>query len=679
MKKLAKYLLLLVIGLLLAAWLLLTLFDANRLKQPVLAWLNEHTDLDASIGNISFNPLHPHTLLAEDVRLGDWFNARQVYVQLETLSPLSGQTRIAALDLIDVQLQLDDAIELALPDNLANIHVAELTTNNLSLDWQGWQARGADLTLSDWQPRLDGHWQWDADVNLSGQARQLTQHNLEMAQLTFHGQVRQQQLQLTKLKSRLLDGSFESSLALNWPQKQLTLNSPQFSRNQLQFEELPELASGWSLLINKAVLDKVSITSPVLTSNNISGELRYFDWAAGGLPDASGKWQADEAVMDWLRLDKHQGELLSSQQQLSLNINGQAYEGDVTSELRWHPNEGRLDIDSLALQNNKFVWQPDISWPLPETRLHKLSIDNGELLSLDPTLPLSILGGELFVNDIAWSAGQWRALSQQARIEANWDEVAFNSLIARQGKAKAKLDDTHLWLTELNSEALEGQITLNGKLSLYPPYVGEAQLTGKELALRPLSRWLKADRNFSGQLDINSELSGTLEDRQTWQGQVTLNGQDIFIEKVGLDKWLSQRLREDYAQAKTVDAKLAALDLNQNDSFIEQLDLQGPINNGRWRLDGSALQSVRYLLALRGEVDLTGGWQLDLGAINDKGCRELAIKLSETWRAPKLTLHQPKLLSPCQSWYQGKVPYPKSGLSGGILEGMRSLQLDEEP
>ena len=64
MKKLAKYLLLSVVALLLAAWLLLTLFDANRLKQPVLAWLNEHTDLDADIGNISFNPLHPYTLLA---------------------------------------------------------------------------------------------------------------------------------------------------------------------------------------------------------------------------------------------------------------------------------------------------------------------------------------------------------------------------------------------------------------------------------------------------------------------------------------------------------------------------------------------------------------------------------------------------------------------------------------
>lgn len=147
---------------------------------------------------------------------------------------------------------------------------------------------------------------------------------------------------------------------------------------------------------------------------------------------------------------------------------------------------------------------------------------------------------------------------------------------------------------------------------------------------------------------------------------------------MGLDNWLSNRLREDYAQVKTVDAQLAALDLNQGDSFIYQLDLKGPIKNGRWRLDGSALQSVRYLLALHGEVDLAGAWQLELGAINDKGCRELAITLGETWRSPTLTLHQPKLAKPCKPWYQGQVPYPKSGLVGNLLEGVRALQADEE-
>lgn len=677
MKKLVKYLLLLLAALLLAAWLLLTLFDANRLKQPVLAWLNEHTELDADIGNISFNPLHPYTLLAEDVRLGQWFHARQVYVQLANFSPLSGDTQIATLDLIDSKINLDQAVALPLPSNLANIHINELTTKNLSLDWQGWQIKGANLTLHHWQPRAQGRWQWHADVSINGQARQFTHPQLEMAQLTFNGQMHQQQLHLETLKGRLFDGLFETRLVLNWAQQQVTLNSPQFSRNQLQFERLPRLAANWSLLINKANFEHLSITSPMLTSNNISGELRYFDWSPGALPEASGKWQADEAVLDWLRLGQQQGELLSAPHQLSLNINGQAYEGSFNTELRWLPEQGRLDIDKLALLNNKFVWQPDIVWLLPETRLHKLEMSRGELLSLDAKLPLSITGAELFINDLAWSAGQWRGLTPRGRIEASWDEIAFDSLIARQGKASAKLDDSYLSITELSSDALAGQLALNGKLGLYPPYSITGQVTASNLALRPLSRWLKADRQFNGTLDLAATLKGELANKQTWQGQLALTAQELFIEKLGLDNWLTHRLQEDYAQPKAVDAQLAALDLNQGDSFIYQLQLQGPIQDGRWQLDNSALQSVRYLLALQGALDFNGSWQLALGAINDQGCRELAINLSESWRKPKLILHQPKLAKPCVPWYQGKLTYPKSGLSGSLIEGAKALASED--
>ncbi|ART80400.1 AsmA family protein [Oceanisphaera avium] len=679
MKRFVKYLLLLMGAILLAAWLVLSLFDANRLKQPVLAWLNEHTELDAAIGNISFNPLHPYTLLAEDVRLGHWFSARQIYIQLANFSPLSGETRIATLDLIDSKLVIEDATELKLPSNLANIHIDELTTKNFSLDWHGWQLKGADLTLQDWQPRQEGQWQWGADMDLQGQARQLTQPHIEMAQLTFSGQVRQQQLQLSKLKSHLFDGLFDTQLTLDWPKQQVTLTAPTFSRNQLQFEQLPHLNGDWRLFINKASFDNISITSPTLISNAITGELRYLEWTPGSLPIASAKWQANEAVVDWLRLNQHQVELLSEAQQLSLNINGQAYEGSVSSELRWLPEQGRLDIDKLALQNTKFIWQPDMRWPLPEVRLHRLDLSNGELLSLDTNLPLSILGAELFLSDIAWSGGQWRGLTPRARAQANWNEIAFDNLIARQGSAQVTVDDSYVWLTQFASEALDGQLTLSGKLGLYPPYEMEGQVAAQQISLRPLSRWLKTERRFSGLAELNATLHGELDHPQSWQGQLALSAQEVFIENFALDSWLSHRLHEDYRSAKSVDTQLAALDLTQGDSFIYQLELTGSVNQGRWQLKDSALQSVRYLLALQGSLAIKQDWQLELGAINDQGCKELAINLNGPWQAPKLVLHQPKLTQPCIPWYKGQLAYPKSGLSGNLIQGVRALTQESDP
>ncbi|GHA14063.1 hypothetical protein [Oceanisphaera arctica] len=674
MKKLAKYLLVLVLVLLLAGWLLLSVFDANQLKKPVLGWLNEHTALDLTVGRLEFNPLHPYTLLAEDVRLGDWFSARQLYLQLATLSPLSGQTRIATLDVIDGKLQLDNATELALPDNLANITIDELNTKNLSLTWNGWEARGADLTLNQWQPRREGTWQWWSDLEVDGQLRQLSHPSLNMAQINLAGRISQQQLMLDRVQSRLFDGLFDSAVILNLPARELTLNEPQFSHNKLQFERLPRLDKDWTVLLNRGQIKDVSITSPALTANGIIGDIRYLEWQGGALPEARGTWQASEAVLDWLRLDNHQGQLLSSREQLGLTLRGKAYQGTFDTELRWYPQQGRLDIDNLQLQDNKLNWQPDLYWPVPDVRIHKLNLNQGELLSLDPKLPLSLLGGELFIADLAWSAAQWRPLSELARLEGSWSEIAFDSLIARHGHFNARLDDTRLLLDKLSTDALDGRINLDGSIGLYSPHQGKLRLEGKELELRRLSHWLQAERDFSGQLDINADLAGAIRQPVSWEGSLALDGRDIFIEKLGLDEWLKHRLGEDYRRPTRVDPILAALDLEQSDGFIYRADLKGPVKQGNWQLDGSAVQSVRHLLAVRGALNFAGSWQLELGAVNDKGCRELAMRLSEHWQAPRLRLHQPSLTTPCQPWYKGPVPYPAAGLPGGLLEAVRKLK-----
>ncbi|WP_298721409.1 AsmA-like C-terminal region-containing protein [uncultured Oceanisphaera sp.] len=674
MKKLAKYLLVSMLVLLLAGWLLLSVFDANRLKKPVLGWLNEHTELDLTIGRLEFNPLHPYTLLAEDVRLGDWFSARQLYLQLATLSPLSGQTRIATLDVIDGKLQLDNATELVLPDNLANITIDELNTKNLSLSWNDWQAGGADLTLSQWQPRRQGAWQWWSDLEISGQLRQLTHPAVDMSRINLSGRISQQQLMLDRVQSRLFDGLFDSALSLNLPARELTLNEPQFSHNKLQFEQLPQLDNDWTLLLNRARLENVSITSPTLTANGIDGELRYLEWQGGNLPEASGSWQAEEAVLDWLRLDEHQGQLSSSRERLGLTLRGKAYQGAFDSELRWYPQQGRLDIDNLQLQGNKLNWQSDLYWPVPDVRIHKLNLNQGELLSLDPALPLSLLGGELFIADLAWSGAQWRPLTAQARLEGSWSEMAYDSLIARHGHFNARLDDTRLLLDKLSTDALDGRVSLDGSIGLYPPHQGRIRLEGKELELRRLSHWLQAERAFSGQVNIDADLAGTLREPASWQGSLALDGSDIFIEKLGLDDWLKRRLGEDYGRPTRVDPVLAALDLEQSDGFIYRAELKGPVKQGRWQLDGSAVQSVRHLLALRGALDFAGRWQLELGAVNAQRCRELAIRLEDSWRAPRLRLHQPELNTPCQPWYQGSIPYPAAGLPGRLTEAVRKLK-----
>ncbi|GAA3542990.1 hypothetical protein [Zobellella aerophila] len=666
MKKLGGFLLVLVLLLLVAGWLLLGFFDANRLKKPVLSWLNQQTELALEVGSLDFNPLHPYTLLAKDVRLGDWFSAKEVYLELAELSPRSGRVSVKLVDLIDPYIALDRATEVALPANLANVQIQELNTDNLSLTLADWQAHDINLHLSGWQPRKDGRWQLWSPLMVSGTAGELSHPLLEASQIELEGNIRGQQLTLNKLQSRLYDGLFDSQLSLKWPARELTLTGPQFSHNRLQFSRLPSLAPDWKIFVNRASFSDLSLNFPALTANGVSGTLRYGEWQEEGLPEMRGQWQAEEAVLDWLRLGQHRGQLLGSRERLGLSLQGKAYQGSVDAELGWYPEQGRLDIDKLQLLNTKLAWLPELRWPLPDIRIHKLNLSQGELLSADPALPLSIHGWQLFVTDLAWAGDQWRPLTEQARLDSNWFELAYDSLIARQTSVAARLTDTRLYLDQLSGQLLDGQLSAHGSMAVFPPYLAELELNGHQLDLSRISRWLRTDQDFSGKLDISGRLAGTPGDIPGWQGQLALSGQDIFIEQFNLDAWLRDRLQEQYPSPRQVDPLLAAMALTGGSAFIHQAELAGPINRGRWRLTGSALQTVRHLLAIRGELDLAGGWQLELGAINDSGCRELAIRLGGGWQTPSLSLYQPPLAEPCKAWYRGPVPYPAAGIPGRL-------------
>ncbi|WP_107851059.1 AsmA family protein [Oceanimonas marisflavi] len=673
MKKLARRGLTGLLVLLLGGWLLLNLLDINQLKKPVLTWLNENTELGLSVGRLEFNPLSPYKLLAEDVRLGDWFSARQVYLELERLAPLAGRTQVAILDIIDGRLNLEQAQVPALPANLADIHIAELNTQNLALTGRGWEAGGIELHLHDWQPRQQGQWQWWADAGLSGRVRQISHPALELSRVNISGHLRRDRLELDDLRGQLSGGLLSGSLTVDPARRELHLEQPQFSQVKLQLTGTTALPDGWRLLLTRAGLDDVSLTTPQLTVNGMRGEIRDLEWNGAGLPEGRGEWQASEATLDWLRLDQHRLSWLGDAERQDITLNGRAWEGSIEAELGWHPDQGRLDIDDLQLAGNKLVWQPDMSWPVPEVRIHKLNLSRTELLSLDDELPLSVFDGNLFITDLAWSAGLWHPLTGQARLEGHVGELVWNSLITRATRFSARLTDEQWLLDSLSGDWLDGKITLSGSLGLYAPYRTHIELAGENWQLRHLSNWLRADRGFAGEMNVTASLTGEPENPAGWQGELALDGQDIFVEQLGLDPWLRHRLGEDYSDPKQADTALAALDLMQQDGFFYRLDLRGPVTDGRWRLDGSAVQSVRHLLALRGNIGAGGRLDLDLGAINDAGCRELAIRLTGDWHAPRLRLHQPELNTPCRPWYTGPVPYPAAGLPGRLIEAVRAL------
>ena len=221
--------------LLLFVWVGLGLFDAERAKGPIANWLSQQTGVPVTIGRLVFNPLHPYTLLAEQVRYGDAVQLEKLYLEIEHIDWLNRDVRIAHLDLIR------PVIKLPLPNQLPSLPVHSLTISdstidNLSLQSEALTLRGLSASLSDWE-LIDPRRQPQANLTLG--INQLETPMFTLARLSLKGRLEGQVLSTDRLTTNLFDGLLETGMVLNWPERSLQLHDLKARAMRLELGDIP--------------------------------------------------------------------------------------------------------------------------------------------------------------------------------------------------------------------------------------------------------------------------------------------------------------------------------------------------------------------------------------------------------------------------------------------------------
>ena len=269
--------------LLLFVWVGLGLFDAERAKGPIANWLSQQTGVPVTIGRLVFNPLHPYTLLAEQVRYGDAVQLEKLYLEIEHIDWLNRDVRIAHLDLIR------PVIKLPLPNQLPSLPVHSLTISdstidNLNLQSEALTLRGLSASLSDWE-LIDPRRQPQANLTLG--INQLETPMFTLARLSLKGRLEGQVLSTDRLSTNLFDGLLETGMVLNWPERRLQLHDLKARAMRLELGDIPpgELPLR-RITLDRGQLAQVSINAidQELSLNNFNGQLTAFDWQAGSQP-----------------------------------------------------------------------------------------------------------------------------------------------------------------------------------------------------------------------------------------------------------------------------------------------------------------------------------------------------------------------------------------------------------
>ncbi|WP_421266536.1 AsmA family protein [Aeromonas veronii] len=659
--------------LLLFVWVALGLFDAERAKGPIASWISQQTGVPVTIGRLVFNPLHPYTLLAEQVRYGDAVSLDKIYLEIESIDWLNRDVRIAHLDLIR------PAIKLPLPNQLPSLPVHSLsigdsTIDRLSLESDGLTLRGLNATLSDWD-LIDPKRQPQANLTLN--IGQLETPQFTFARLSLKGRLEGEVLRSDKLVTNLFDGLLESGMVLDWPARTLELHDLKARGMRVELGDLAQHQFPLrQVSLDRGQFDQVSINSieQELSFNNFSGQLTAFNWQAGSQPSGYLAGTLGDMGRGLFQLEGIKGKLAFSPQQLDGELQGKAYEGEFNVELSLDTQQQKLTLKDVALSGMDISlpqgwWQDWQGWRPQQVDIRKLAFDRLKVLSFDDTLPLSLTGWQLYLSDLALRNNQPGPLLGRARIESKWFELVWDSLSARNGELDGELTPSSWQLGKLTSSLPdEGTLSLSGQWGREPGQSSRLQLQATKLDLQQWGKIFHSPVSFAGKADVSADLQAEHgktagEWRQTLQGSFALDADEPFWDKVKIDPLLDEWFKGATPPTLTPDQLWQAM--QEGDTPFYRIKLQGKIDKGQLQIEQAGASTITHLLALQGGIDLVNEqWQLDLGILNGNRCAELLGQWRGPLTEPTLAWSFPQKQDAC-GWEVG-VRYPPQGNSAPL-------------
>ena len=663
--------------LLLFVWVGLGLFDAERAKGPIAGWISQQTGVPVTIGRLVFNPLHPYTLLAEQVQYGDAVQLEKIYLEIDNIDWLNRDVRIAHLDLIR------PVIKLPLPNQLPTLPVHSLTISdstidNLSLYSEALTLRGLSATLSDWE-LIDPKRQPQANLTLG--INQLETPQLTLARLSLKGRLEGQVLSTDKLTTNLFEGLLETGMVLNWPERSLQLHTLKARGMRVELGDLPQGEFPLRrITLDRGQLDRVSVNAieQELSLNNFSGQLTAFDWQAGSQPSGYLSGTLADLGRGLFQLEAIEGKLAFSPRQIDAELQGKAYEGEFNVEFALDTQLQKLTLKDMALSGMDISlpegwWQEWQGWRPQQIDVRKLAFDKLKVLSFDDALPLSLTGWQLYLSDLSLRGTQPGPLLGRTRIESKWFELVWDGLSARNGVLDGELTSSTWQLNRLSSELPdEGSLSLSGQWGKVPGQESRLQLQGKQLDLEKWGELLHAPVSLAGKVDLETDLQADLAPqpeqtpgnwRRTLQGSLSLEARDPFWDKVGIDPLLDNWFKE--ATPPTLTPETLWQAMQQGDTPFYHIRLKARAEQGKLQIEQGGASTITHLLGLQGGVDLASDqWQLDLGVLNKPRCARLVARWRGPPESPALEWRFPSGEATCD-WETG-VRYPAQGRSGPL-------------
>lgn len=659
--------------LLLLVWVALGLFDADRAKEPLARWLSAQSGVPVSIGKLMFNPLHPYTLLAEQVQVGEALTLEKLYVEVESVDWLERDVRLAHLDLIRPR------VTLPLPQGLPSLPIQRLSVadgriDRLSLTGPLGKVMGLSAGIRDWQ-LIDPVRPPQANLTLNINA--LETPWLTLSRLSLNGRLEGQKLSVERLVANAFDGLVETDMVLDWGERSLQLDRFKGTGMNIELGDIQRLEFPLrQVTLSHGELAQVSLNalSQELAFNDINVSLGGIAWRQGQAPTGFVHGRLGEIGRGLFQLEGIDTDLAMYPDRIDAELKGSAYDGHFNLELSLAPARSEWTVKDLSLSGMELSlpegwWQSWLGWQPARLDVRRVALDKMRVLSFDDAIPLSLMNWQLYLNDLSLKGREVAPLIGRARLESHWEELVWDGLSSRKGELLLELSPEQWQLRNLESRLPDdGQLKLSGSWGVVAGQAGAVTLAASGLDLAQWGKILHAPVSLVGKGDLTATL-GTADSsrwRETLTGPFALTLTEPFWDGIKIDPLLDAWFAA--AQPPTLDAGGLWQAMQGGDTPFYRLALKGEAKEGTLTLEGAAASTITHLIAARGGVNLVKEeWALDLGVLDSKGCSELTGLWRGPLSAPSLDWRFPGEGSEC-NWQVLDVGYPAQGRTSRLRQ-----------
>lgn len=675
MHRLIRWSLYSILALVVLVWLALGLIKPEYLKGPLVAWIQQETGLPLEIGKLNYNPIYPNILLAENVTLGPDMKVDKIYVEVAEGSWWQRKIRLAHLDLVHPQIKWQTG--LTLPQPFRQIDIDDLTINQLSLKTDQFSMDGGSLHLKNWQPVLAGEWQPWQTLNLKASFDAMTLGQTSIGQTQFTGTIADKIVKLDEFNTSLLGGALTTRLIWDQTQNTLQLQDTKLANLRLDLAALPALPVAIpQVTANQIALENVSAIqlNERFALNNASGVIKDLSWQPSQRPTFSYQGSLGEFTQGLFQVADMSGEGNMRTTSWSLKVKGNAYAGTFATEVESDGTNQTLTIDSLQLDKMQAElyagWKERLAaLPYRQIDLGRADFSGITLISFDDSVPLTVKGFDLFLTDLRWTPEGLETTNHKARLEADWLELVWKTLVSRKAEVEASLENQQITLEKLNAQLEDSPLSITGQWSFKPDGQHQLTTTLKQFDLEQLSDMLGPRYPFAGKANLDLQFTSSGKDwasiQQHLNGQLELFVQDLYVDGLKLDPYLDNLLTPETPDSQSLEQITGKL--RGGDTFFNHANLKIQAADGKLNSDGSAFESITHLIGLKQGFDLnTKQWNLQLSMLNDEGLSELNSSLAGSWDAPQLKFSLPSKNE--KHWVTAPVKYPPQGKNGVLRE-----------